>query len=316
MKIARVVTNGVRGLPDRTFDLVDGSGAPARRVLIVGPPGCGKTRFLETLVAAKEDVGPYGVGYSKPAVRPGAAAAKVTIHWELEADDTEQLGVREKNLVSESIFGSTTSAAHHDARLELVLRRYAHGYEHGKLEYVPALRTLSPEAAGSMSLDPDDQKALRPERSFRKYSALPKFLSELGLGLYEPERASHFAAMFAALTRTKRVAGVRRTNRGPEMVFAGVDDVAIGISELSASEQQALIFAGMAALIGLSHSVVLVDGPELFLPSDAVPAFVDKLSELGIDNQWIFATSNRELIDAGADLVIDLTAGEKRSGDT
>ena len=312
MKISRITTNGVGGVPDRTFDLVDPkTKLPANTVLIVGPPGSGKTRLLEAITAAKEDVGPYGAERPKPAVRKDGPAAKVHVQWVFDGEDREKFDIPVDGLPSESIFGGPLTVPKHEPRLVLLLRRYDHAFEHGKMEYFPALRTLAGEVAGATSIDEHAQKEIRLLPSIRKYGALPTFLMELGLGLHGRDKAKLFAFGFDSLCKTKSPRAVRRTTRGPEILFADPSGEEFGIPELSSTEQQAAIFAGTAAMIGLNDSLVLVDGPELHQTSEDVPAFVGALTALGKNNQWIFATANRELRAAGADVVIDLAEGKK-----
>ena len=314
MKIAKVTTNGVGGVPDRTFDLIDPkTKLPASTVLVVGPPGSGRTRFLECITAAKEDVGPYGSQRPKLAVRADSPAAKVQVQWVFDGEDQAKFDIPPEGIGSESIFGETLGvAAKHDPRLQLLLRRYDHDPDHGKMEYFPALRTLVAEVAGGMSIEEYEQKEVRMLPLFRKYGGLPKYLMELGLGLHGREKGKVFAFGFDSLCKTKSPRAVRRTTRGPEILFADPQGQEFGIPELSTTEQQAAIFAGTASMIGLNHSVVLVDDPELGQPCEGVAAFVAALLALGKNNQWIFATSNAELKKGGADVVIDL--GTKAGG--
>ena len=70
-----------------------------------------------------------------------------------------------------------------------------------------------------------------------------------------------------------------------------------------------MLFAATACAIGLDHSVVLVDRPELHLAPGEAAAFVAGLRALGVENQSFLATSSREVAAAAEGAaVIDVGA--------
>ena len=77
--------------------------------------------------------------------------------------------------------------------------------------------------------------------------------------------AEQFAHRLAALTHSTRPGGLRKTSTGRRLFFIAGDGGGSASKELSASEQQAVIFAATALFIGLAPSVVLVDAPEKHL---------------------------------------------------
>jgi hypothetical protein len=297
MKIARVTTSGVRGLPDRTFELTDpANGRPLDLVLITGGPGAGKTSFLDAIAAAKEDVAPYGPRRSPaPYVRKGAAAAKIKIDWWLTDAERARLAVDRPELTSESILSpSIPPSTSHDARLVALLGTYDHTTETPKVEYFHEHRTVARGATGSSALSPADQRGLRLGKELFKYAVLPRFLMELYLD--GGPAVAEFERRYAALHALRKPGGLRKTHAGREVFFVGPDETQVGIEDLSASEQQAVIFAATSQFIGLSRSVLLVDAPELHLESGAVLPFVAGLGHLGDDNQLVVATGSRELV--------------------
>ncbi len=297
MKIARVTTSGVRGLPDRTFELTDpASGRPLDLVLITGAGGSGKTSFLDAIAAAKEDVAPYGPRRSPaPYVRKGAAAAKIRIDWWLTDDERTRLAADRPELTSESILApSIPPSMAHDARLVALLSAYDHTPETPKIEYFHEHRTICRGATGSSALGPADQRGLRLGKELFKYAALPRFLVELYLDGGPP--IAEFEARYAALHQARKPGGLRKTHAGREVFFVGADGTEVGIEDLSASEQQAVLFAATAQFIGLARSILLVDAPELHVEGGAVLPFVAGLGHLGVDNQIIVATGSRELV--------------------
>jgi energy-coupling factor transporter ATP-binding protein EcfA2 len=297
MKLRRVTTDGVRGLADRAYDLTDGrTGNAAPVVVVTGPSGSGKTSFLDAIAAAKEDVAPWGARHSwTKVVRSGAGAAKIRVAWELNDEEQRRMGLDARVIESESIFSPTIAPGQgHDPRLEALLERYDHDPAHGKVEYFFAERTLAREAVGFSALDPSMQKRTRLDRDLRKYGALHKFLAELHLGLHErsgaPPGRERFAASFARLCPHRRVIGVSRTADRMELTFDGGAQGPVPIHALPHAEQQAVLFAGAFELLGLSRSIVLVDGPELHQDDQGAGSFASALTQLGEDNQLIFAT--------------------------
>lgn len=297
MKIARVKTQGVRGVADRTFDFTDPStGAPLDFVVVTGPGGSGKTSLLDAIAAAKEDVAPYGPRRSSaPYVRRGARAAKIVIDWWLSESERARFGVDRAEIASESILAPDVPPSDgHDPRLVALLSDYDHSPEIGKIEYFHEHRTIARGATGSSALAPSDQRGLRLGKDLFKYAVLPRYVLELCLDGGVGQQA--FAERFAALCRTKRLGGVRKTYAGREPYFVGEDGAETDVASLSSSEQQALLFAATFLFIGLSGSVVLVDTPELHLASAAVVPFALALRGLGRDNQLVLATGASELV--------------------
>ncbi|MEP7123283.1 MAG: hypothetical protein ABJE95_20310 [Byssovorax sp.] len=303
MKLRRVTTDGVRGLSDRFHDLTVRGGAAASVVVLIGPTGAGKTSFLDAIAAAKEDISPWGARHSSSkVVRHGAGAAKIRIEWELNDEERERMGAFAGPIESESIFSPTTPPGQgHDPRIEALLERYDHLPAHGKMEYFFAERTLAREAIGLSALDPSMQKRMRLDRDLRKHGALHKYLVELHLGLRErtgapgPER---FATAFARLCPGRAVLGLVRTGERMELMFDSGTNGPVPMQGLSHAEQQAVLFAGTFELLGLSRSIVLVDTPELHQSDADVAAFARGITELGSDNQIVFATGSSSLAEA------------------
>lgn len=311
MKLRRVTTDGVRGVADRLFDFTRRLGNEASPVVVVtGPSASGKTSLLDAIAAAKEDIAPWGARHSwSKVVRAGAGAAKIRLEWEISDEDRERLGFETNVVTSESIFSPTTPPGQgHDPRLEALLERYDHDPKHGKMEYFRAERTLASEAVGLSMLEPSIQKRVRLDRDIRKYGALHKYLHELHLGLHErsgePPGRERFAASFAKLCPARRVVGLTRTADRMELVFDGGAEGPLPVARLPHGEQQAVLFAATFELLGLHHSIVLVDEPELHQGAAGLAAFARAITALGVDNQVIFATGWPAVAEALPDAVV------------
>jgi hypothetical protein len=282
MKIASIRTIGVRGLADVALSLVDEHGLPHDRVLICGPSASGKSRLLELVVAVREMVAPTGELIDEdPFVRLGNSTARAVVELWLGEAERAALGRADPLIQADVVFGSDV-AQEPDPALAFVLGRYAHDDETPKLEYFSERRRLD-VGGGDMALDEEHQRAFRSSGDVRKLAFVPKLLAELAK---HPERARRFARGVAGLSRALRYDVERH-------VLLSADRKVDDLRELSASEADAVSFAATAALVGLSHSIVLVDRPELH-GLDPVRA-LEGICALGQDNQVIAATSAPEL---------------------
>jgi hypothetical protein len=315
MKIQRLITNGFRGLPDRSFELGEArGGSPFDVVYVTGPAGSGKTSFLDAIVAAKEDVAPYGQPRSSAEyVRRGESGAKVRVDWVLSADERARSGAQTDLISTESIFASAfVPVPGHDPSIVSVLGDYDLDPGTGKVELFHARRRLprGPNARSmTASAVPSIARGLRLLRDDAKYGGLEEYAVQVSLGLdaADPNErggerlaASQLAAAFATLCRTKRLDGVRRIDGGLEPRFVDGGGHHHGIDQLSDSERQAFLFAGTFVRCGVSGSLVLIDTPELHLSGADAPAFLAAIARLGADNQLVVATGSSEILAAAS----------------
>jgi len=283
MKIQRATFLGVRGVPDVTLDLIDyRTGAPPSVVVISGPHASGKTRLLEALIAAKEAIGSYGPMTSGASWISSGSAAKVIVTFLLDAAEQEYAGTSSPSLEGEVIFLPDRAKSEADEGLRAVLERYSHDSAQGKLEYFPATRRL-PANAPFGGLSVAEQRIGRAGKDPRKYSFIVPFLRGLE---YERAQAERFATRLAALSPSLRYVPNASTDAIPRCLSSR-GGAPVTAAEISDSEADAVIFAATATLIGLDHSIVLVDRPALYL--DDLGSLVDGLSALGQDNQLFLA---------------------------
>lgn len=305
-------------MPDREFDFVDPKrGSAAGIVAVTGPRASGKTSLLEAIIAAKEDVAPYGI---KPAgadtVRPDVDSAKIRAEWELHSIERERMGINESTILSESIYGDVVLQVSHEPALMALLENYDLDSAFGKVEYFHATRTLplglpidvSQPAGGVVD------KLDRLGRSDVKYGGLVRFVVETGLGLDlgpdgKQRESGRVAKAFEALCSTKRLAGLYRAGKSILPGFFDGGGTAYGLSQLSDSEKDAMLFAATFVRSGLVQnqvgSIVLIDRPELHLGDRDAGPFVRALHGLGDENQLIVATRSPAVIEA-AHLTISL----------
>lgn len=298
MKLGRATFLGVRGVADATHEFIHPStGLPHPVVLFTGPPASGKTRILEAIVAGKEGVAPYAAMVApEPWQRRRGEPAKIVLLWWLSDAERRYAGVDDTWGTTEVILGSDGVRVDADDGVLTILERFDHRSDQGKVEYFPVNRQLLPHGA-SHGLSSAEQRLQRASKDERKYSFVPRYLSTLR---QDRPKATAFANTLSYLAPTLQldVEGGRDAWHvvRSATVSAGVETG--DVTDLSASERDAVIFAATANLIGLSNSVVLVDRPELHAHPSTAAAFVAGLASLGHDNQLFLATTSAEILAA------------------
>ncbi len=293
MKIARVTFLGLRGLADATYDLRSTTnGEPHALVVVTGPAASGKTRFLEAIVAGKEIAAPYGGMVSGQGwVRGENESAKIVLEWSLDAEEAAFAGVDAKTIVSEALFLEDTTRSEIDEGLQTLLERYEHNHLKGKLEYFPVNRQIPRYGSGN-GLEAIEQRLYRATNDERKYSFVPRFVQSLRR---DSGRREYFTTLLGYLSPSVRC--LAESEVTDELaVFASLDGLPTEAHLLSSSEADAVVFAATATLAALSHSLVLVDRPDLHQSPEVAARFVEALCSLGRDNQVFVATSSQEIL--------------------
>ncbi|MBL9020919.1 MAG: ATP-binding protein [Myxococcales bacterium] len=297
--------HGVIGLSDGWIDLTRTKAEPARLVAIAGPPSSGKTRLLETLVAAKEAAAPYGpTPSSNDWIASGKAGAKVTVEWWLDADEIAYAGTESAFQTAETSFAKDklprTSA---DPGLTAILARYDHAPETAKVDYFPADRAI-PRLAPKLGNVVAHQRLVRLAAGPHKYGALVKWATELArTAALEWQRLTE---LFERLTRGRRVVA---PSQGPGLAFETSRGELVDVHQLGNADRMAFLFAAGVLMVGLERSVVLVDTPELHLPPEQSSRMLAELLAACPSSQWIVATHDPRTIEM-AETVVHL--GERR----
>ncbi len=279
MKLLGLEAIDVAGVASGVYSFAKGPELAHDRVLVLGGSATGKTRLLETIIAAREVLATGQRSMSQDSfIRPEHATSKVVLSWQLTSEEQATIGAESPAVSTEVIFCRDEDDPA-DPRMCFLLERYGHDDETPKLEYFSERRRLD-VGGGEASLDEQEQMALRTDPSPRKYSWVPSFLDRLQ---DLPGQAARFAN---SLGRFSPTFGYETTGH----VLTSRGRVVRSLSELSASEADAVMFSATATLVGLSRSIILVDRPELH-GIDPVRALAG-LSGLGVDNQLILATSS------------------------
>lgn len=302
MKIQRATFIGVLGVPDLTLDLSDTrTGAPHAMVVVSGPSGSGKTRMLEALIAAKEAIRPYGTPTPGTWIRSGNAA-KIRLAFHLDEAERDFAGASSPVLEAEVVFRPDRPEAESDDALRALLGRYSHNSLYGKLDYVPVERRI-PSFPPFPGLGPGEQRVLRLVKDARKYGFVLPFLRSLESDAARRER---FAASLERLSPTCRYAADTSGEAIPRC-FSSLGGEPVTVAQLSHGEADAVMLSATAAVIGLDHSVVFVDRPDLHV--DELEPFVEGLATLGQDNQLFLTGGTRLAAAARGAHVVSLKRG-------
>ena len=289
MRISRFSARGVLGLRDLDVDFAAGApGAPRDVVIVSGPPASGKTRLLDLMLAALEAVGPYhGMVRASDWCADLARGARVELGLLVERSvEGSPEGAAERAVVDFTADGVLTAVNRRVARL---VSRYDHDPTHGKREYFPEGRQRA-WGARCDGLGELEQSLLRSTKDAQKYSFVPRFLAELR---HDDRRRATFTRQLELLSPSVRFSAAPR--KDPTACFKNRTREEVPFVELSSSESEAVIIAATATLVGLHRSVIFLDRPELYVSSDRLAEFVEALLQLGEQNQWFIATSDRNL---------------------
>ena len=289
MKISRISAQGVIGLPSLDCELVSrATGRPHDLIVVTGPAASGKTRLCELILAVLEIVGPYeGIVRASDWVADPKEGARVEIGLWLD-DEERRIAAPSENpthaLVKWS--GDRTDYEIHRG-VSRLLSRYDHDPAHGKREYFPEGRQRA-WGARSDGLGALEQSLLRCSKDPHKYSVVGRFLATLG---DDSRRLRVFADGLASLSPTARYTDVTAGASG----FTNRDGDGVSFGDLSSSEADAVLIAATIAMTGLSHSIAIVDRPELSVSPSRLVSWVESLASLGVDNQWIVASNDARL---------------------
>ena len=329
MKLARLTTESIRGLPDRAHVFTDRTGAPLDTVLITGGPGSGKTTLLEAIGAVKEAIGSYGGPQSPARLRcAGASRARIDVVWALSPAERASADFESSELTATWSIGDGDSRIECDPRARRLFTAYSHAPEQGKFEYLPASRrldgprsrpaspapTIAAEARLRLTDDPEKYTSLRGHLrglAVANAARLAQLVDTQGIAMRAqvPDALAPHKQAIAALLPALRLVAVEPDERSSRVLFQKRAGAVVELAELSDSERQAVLLATTFCRLGLNHSVVLIDSPELHQhPQHHADVFA-AICTLGRDNQIIAATTSPALLTSvRPEHVIDLSS--------
>lgn len=307
MKLAQLKVRGVAGVPDLDCNFISPTtGRPHDLVVVSGPEASGKTRLVELILAVLEVLGPYeGIVRASDWYADATRGARVELELWLDEGGAGSSGTGTAHAFVD--FSGNGVRFGIDRAVGRRLGHYDHDPAHGKREHFPEDRQRS-WGARTDGLGELEQSLLRSSRDPQKYSFVPRFLAELRS---DATRRDAFARGLELLSPTVRFTGAKRGG-DPTHCFTNLSRAGIAYDALSSSEADAVIIAATAALIGLGHSMVFLDRPELHVSPDRLAAWVGRLGRLGADNQWFVATSEESLgatVDRSQHVALGLRAG-------
>jgi predicted ATPase len=337
MRIRALTVSDVRGVPNGRYEFGDAI------TLVTGAGPSGKTSLLEAIIAAKEMVASYGAGMPQSHyLRRGTATAQITARWLLDereraiADATDDPSRRPPlpavpaEVDVAIAFGELgRNLTISDRRQRAAFSEFSVAPTAAKLEYFDAERRVrcelwhEPLVALGATVDGSERLSIR----LSKYGFVRRFLGDCqgaAIDRLSAQLTSHgvitqadevdtlgpVKQAIAALAPDLRLARVELGEPGGARVwFARRDGREVELARLSASEEQAVLFATTFARMGLGRSLVLVDLPERFIPRARQLAFFRALVALAPEGQIVAATESREILDGTPEArVIDLAS--------
>src|ERR1700733_2783587 len=328
MKILRLQSSGFRGLPDRAFDFApSGTLAPLDVAIVSGEAGSGQASLLEAIIAAKEDGGAYGPARPASYLRAGERTTRLEATWLLSPAEKMRAGATSAVVTTMSVFGvrAPPIAAHPEA-LRAVFREHSCDRARAKVEYFHAGRGLPRTRWTRLAAAPSaaSDARLRLTQSNEKYRplrgdvvaaiqadnlALADRVRTHGVALSGRfEARQQIGAALRPFLLGKAFDGIDPEGEGYRLRFARRDGTVLDLEELSAGEQQGVLFALTFRRLGLENSIVLVDEPELHVHAEGCVRFLQAIVALGRDNQIIAATGSAEIVAAAVPRqVLDLS---------
>lgn len=313
MKLKRLSSRNFRGLENGEYTFTDRSGEPFDVVVVTGGPHRGKTALLEAIIAVKESIGPYGFPPSSASsLRRGEHWGHLQASWLLTEEEAKLAKHSGRELVTDWHFGKDAPNDRHDPHVRALFARYSRDPMQCKFEYFPSNRRLARgrgEPPARPLPEPLDA-AIRLTRDADKYARGLGELAELvraealrtarrvtteGIALHEGSCASAlhpYNTALEAFSSSIRIADAPEDPETVRLVLESGDE--LGIDELSAVEEQELLFAMTFTRLGLRRSVVLVDEPELHVHPTMHGRFTRGLLSL-THNQTFLATSSPDV---------------------
>ncbi len=328
MKLLRMSVNAVRAVPDGSYAFSSATtSAPLDTVFVTGPQDSGKTSFLEAVAAAKEAIGSYGAPPDvRRLLRKGATRGRIITVWLLSDEEQRRAELTDAYHTVTWTFGADAQELDATPRLRRLFGAYSSNPTQGKFELFPANRSLlQGESRGAPRPVPDPAEGrLRMTSAPEKYAGLRACLNDLMSA--EANRVTEALTAHGIVLRSRipgplvpmvqsihdmlpdvAFAAVERGDRSPRVFFNRRNGIRVELDELSSSEEQGVLFGTTIARYGLSHSVLLVDTPEMHIHPRRHVDFFAALSGCGRDNQIIAATTSAELLaTARPEQIIDL----------
>ena len=112
-----------------------------------------------------------------------------------------------------------------------------------------------------------------------------------------------------------RLRGAQLDDAGvPCLVFDRPGGTTVDVHHLSESQKQIFLLVATVLRLQLSHSIILLDAPELHLHAAVQSRLLPALLPLGHGNQWIVASGSSEILKgARRDQMIVLSAAAATS---
>ncbi|NUP12615.1 MAG: hypothetical protein HOW73_41755 [Polyangiaceae bacterium] len=277
---------GIRGLDGLRQDLPKSNNTDL--VVVRGGYTRGKTTFLDTIAASKENIGAYGTpdGRWDSLVGSPTGAAKVRLDWEVSDNEQVRAALPEAFLSSESILGKSLAPPEPPRVLKALLTQPP-APDAGSIHYFHDTRDLSgPVSFGAAETAFAERLSTRNSKFADLYDLLdqPEKRAARELG------AARYSELFPHL----EIVGLRRTGVSFVPVIRNRDtNTERSYAQLSSSERHAFIMALYTAKAPIVDSIVMVDAPEIGFGDEGAIDLVRALCRWTNRTQIIVATASR-----------------------
>ncbi|MBK8258042.1 MAG: ATP-binding protein [Polyangiaceae bacterium] len=325
MQLLELTSHGFK-IPDGTYSFREKE-QPSNVVIVRGDPGSGKTLFLRLLAAWKETVAPVGLA---PDLRRFLRIDKTTGRLSVTVLFNEAERKRAKLETSQHRVVVEVEPAGSAFQLPPNMEYAFHPFEKTepatRWEFFPAHRSLrvedfrlphppvSPalEAAKRLTVNSDKYALFRRvfhNIALEQAAGIATLLDRRGVALRseQPDLFASYKKALATMTPDLRLTGVEIGKDCSTPRFLRRDGHSLPIEELTASEEQAALFAFAYVWLQLNGAVVLIDTPELHIAPPDQLSFLDNVLCLGSSNQTFIATQSPELFNFPGATVIHLT---------
>ena len=328
MKLLELTSESVRGVPDgryafSTSGAAQPSSSPLDFCVVPGPRGSGKSSLLASIVAVHRVIETRGVLPTASAwLRSGATSGRITATWELSSAD---LGTAEAERIRQhSEWTFSTAAAPRvvcDEHLDRILRHRTGATAECQVAWIGADRRMRaqgprPPWMGSLAIPwlhadaPEDSFECIPyllaDRATQNGLRLSQLLGDGGivLGSDGPDALDGVRAGLESMLPELRLVDARLVDERAVVRFIHRDGRELPLHQLSDTERQAVLLTVVLRHPTLRGGVVLIDSPELHLPSADHARFLDKLAALAPAHQLIVATGSEEIARSHASSVV------------
>ncbi len=285
MKLLDLVVENLPGIPVGTYSFTATPGSPRNLAILAGDSA---GALLQTIAAFLEAAGAAAPGphhLAWWAGRRGATEARLRARWALSEGEAARAGLRVRTAASEWRFGPSDSLPrelHVEGALPQRVRASLGRYVLLHANRLSVWMEADPLAEVLAGIARSDVAATR-------------VWCQQGVGIVASKTPDTFAEINRALAQVFPALRIERVDcapgEAPVACFRGGDRTEL--DQLPEVERDAIHFAAEILTVRMRDGVVLIERPELHVPREARPRWLDWLAGLAGTNQLVVASIDR-----------------------